>query len=479
MYDVIIVGAGVIGTAVARELSKYQGRVAILEKNPEVCQGTTKANSAIVHGGYDALYGTLKGKLNKRGVELYPGLSKDLNFPYERCGSMVLAFNQEEEQKLWALLENGKKNGVEGLEILSGEEARKKEPGIASRVTKALYAKSAGITCPFNMTFALLENAMGNGTELFVNTKVTGIEKLKEGLKVSTSQGEFEGKMLINAAGVFSAKIAEMAGDKEYKITPNRGEYRILDRKVGDAVSHVVFQTPTPDGKGVLVAPTVHGNIIVGPTSDGIENPEDTRTTKEGIAKVDRSATKGVPDLPLRESIRIFSGIRASIEGSDFIIAPSNTTEGVMHLIGIDSPGLASAPAIGEMVAKEVTHQLQLETKKDFTSERRAIPHFDALSKEEKEALLKENPGYKKIICRCEMITEAEIVEAIQRPGGATTVDGIKRRVRPGSGRCQGGFCGPRVLEILSREGKIPMEAVLKESQGSQMLTGKLKGALK
>lgn len=479
MYDVIIVGAGVIGTAVARELSKYQGSVAILEKNPEVCQGTTKANSAIVHGGYDALHGTLKGKLNKRGVELYPSLAKTLNFPYQRCGSMVLAFNREEENKLWALMENGKKNGVEGLEILTGEEARKKEPGISSEVTQVLYAKNAGITCPFNMTFALLENAMENGTELFVNTEVTGIKKFREGLKVSTSQGEFEGKMLINAAGVYSDKIAEMAGDKEYKITPNRGEYRILDRKAGEAISHVIFQTPTPDGKGVLVAPTVHGNIIVGPTSNRIESPKDTQTTKEGIAKVDRSATKGVPKVPLRESIRIFSGIRASIEGSDFIIEASKSTEGVVHLIGIDSPGLASAPAIGEMVVEEINHKLLLEKKKDFIEERRAIPHFDALSKEEKETLLKGNPQYKKIICRCEMITEAEIVEAIHRRGGATTLDGIKRRVRPGSGRCQGGFCGPRVLEILSRELNISMEEIRKEGWNSKLLTGKLKGALK
>ncbi|NBG87816.1 NAD(P)/FAD-dependent oxidoreductase [Isachenkonia alkalipeptolytica] len=479
MYDVIIIGAGVIGTAVARELSKYQGRVAILEKNPEVCQGTTKANSAIVHGGYDARHGTLKGKLNKRGVELYPGLAKALNFPYQRCGSMVLAFNREEEQKLWALMENGKKNGVEGLELLTGEEVRQIEPGIAPEVTKVLYAKNAGITCPFNMTFALLENAMENGTELFVNTEVKGIKEFGEGLSLFTPQGEFQGKMVINAAGVHSDRIAEMIGDRNYKITPNRGEYRILDRKAGDTVSHVIFQTPTPDGKGVLVAPTVHGNIIVGPTSDGIDSPEDTRTTKAGIEKVDRSASKAVPKVPLRESIRIFSGIRASVEGSDFIIEPSKTAKGLMHLIGIDSPGLASAPAIGEMVVGEIQERLSLEKKQNFIEKRRAIPHFEALSNGEKEGLLKANPRYKKIICRCEMITEGEILEAIHRRGGATTLDGIKRRVRPGSGRCQGGFCGPRVLEILSRELQIPMEEIRKEGTDSKLLSGKLKGALK
>ncbi|SFH93925.1 glycerol-3-phosphate dehydrogenase [Tindallia magadiensis] len=479
MYDIIIVGAGVIGSAIARELSKNQGRVAILEKNTEVCQGTSKANSAIVHGGYDALHGTLKGKLNKRGVDLYPGLSKDLNFPYERCGSMVLAFTPEEEEKLLGLLENGKRNGVEGLEILTGEEALKKEPGISSKVTKALYAKNVGITCPFNMTFALLENAMENGTELFVNTEVMKIEKEKELVKVYTTQGEFEGRMLINAAGVSADRIAKMVGDKEYKITPNRGEYRILDRKVGNAVSHVIFQTPTPDGKGVLVAPTVHGNIIVGPTSESIKNPEDTKTTKSGIKKVDRTAVRGVPGIPLSQSIRIFSGIRASIEENDFVIESSKSMEEVIHLIGIDSPGLASAPAIGEMIAEEITQKLCLKKKKNFVSKRKSIPHFDALSKEEKEALLKENPRYQKIICRCEMITEAEIVEAIHRKGGATTLDGIKRRVRPGSGRCQGGFCGPRVLDILSRELETPMEEIRKEGRNSKLLTGKLKGALK
>ncbi len=478
MYDVIIVGAGVIGTAIARELSKYQLKTALLEKNPEVCQGTTKANSAIVHGGYDALHGTLKGRLNRRGVELYPGLSKALNFPYQQCGSMVLAFNDEDEKKLEALMENGRKNGVEGMEILSGEDARKKEPALSKEITKALYAKNAGITCPFNMTYALLENAMENGVELFLNTEVDDIEHLTDGVRVKATKRVFEGKMLINCAGVYSDKIARMAGDEDYTITPNRGEYRILDRKVGDLVSHVIFQTPTPDGKGVLVAPTVHGNIIVGPTSESVDNPEDTRTTKEGIRKVDRSATKGVPGLPIKESIRIFSGIRASVEGSDFMIEPSKANKKIFHLVGIDSPGLASAPAIAEEVRKWVEETIPLKKKESFIEERRAIPHFEELTNKEKEEILKKNPHYKKIICRCEMITEGEIIEAIHRPGGATTLDGIKRRVRPGSGRCQGGFCGPRVLEILARELKLPMEKILKDGPHSKLLAGKLKGAL-
>lgn len=479
MYDCIIIGAGVVGAATARELSKYNLRIAVLEKGTEVCQGTSKANSAIVHGGYDAAYGTLKGKLNVRGAKLYQKLSKELNFSYDKCGSLVLAFNDEDEKKLEELYENGLKNGVEGLRIIDKDEILNMEPNVSQDVTKALYCSEAGIVCPFNATFAFIENAMDNGVELFLEEKVVNIRKENDYILVGTEKGsEFKTKILINSAGLYSDEIAELAGDKEFKVKPRRGEYRILDKKVSDIVNHVIFTTPTKAGKGVLVSPTVHGNLIVGPTSDPVDDKEDTRTTDKGIEKVDEVALKLVPKLSLNETIRVFAGNRASIEQGDFLIFESKNIKGMLNLGGIDSPGLASSPAIAEEVRDFVSKYIDLTEKNNFIKERQAIPHFNELSDEEKEKILKRNPNYKKIICRCEMITEGEIIEAIRRNAGARTVDGIKRRVRPGSGRCQGGFCGPRILEILSRELDIPVEDILKESQGSNIVVGRTKGVL-
>ncbi len=479
MYDCLIIGAGVVGAATARELSKYNLKIAVLEKGTEVCQGTSKSNSAIVHGGYDASYGTLKGKLNVRGTRLFEDLSKELNIPFDKCGSLVLAFNDEDEKKLEELYENGQKNGVKGLKIIEKDEILMMEPNVSREVTKALYCSEAGIICPFNATFAFIENAMDNGVELFLDEKVIGIDKGDDAIIVRTEKGiEFQTKILINSAGLYSDEIANLAGDYEFSVNPRRGEYRILDKKVSDIVKHVIFTTPTKDGKGVLVSPTVHGNIIVGPTSDPIEDKEDTRTTDLGINKVDEVALRLVPNLALNETIRVFAGVRASISQGDFLIYESKNIKGMLHLGGIDSPGLASSPAIAEEVRDFVAKYIDLVEKTDFVKERRAIPHFYDLSDAEKEEILKTNPNYKKIICRCEMITEGEIVEAIHRNAGARTVDGIKRRVRPGSGRCQGGFCGPRVLEILSRELGIPVEEILKESQGSNIVVGRTKGVL-
>ncbi len=479
MYDCLIIGAGVVGAATARELSKYDLKIAVLEKGTEVCQGTSKANSAIVHGGYDATHGTLKAKLNVRGEKLFETLSKELNIPFDKCGSLVLAFNEEDEKKLQELYENGLKNGVEGLKIIDKDEILMMEPHVSKEVTKALYCSEAGIVCPFNATFAFIENAMDNGVELFLDEKVIEIEKNNDSILVRTEKGsEFQTKILINSAGLYSDEIARLAGDTEFTVKPRRGEYRILDKKVSDIVKHVIFTTPTKAGKGVLVSPTVHGNIIVGPTSDPVEDKEDTRTTDSGISKVDEVARKLVPELALNETIRLFSGLRASISQGDFLIYESKNIKGMINLGGIDSPGLASSPAIAEEVRDFVSRHLDLVEKKNFIKEREAIPHFNDLSDVEKEEILKKNPNYKRIICRCEMITEGEIIEAIHRNAGARTVDGIKRRVRPGSGRCQGGFCGPRILEILSRELGIPVEEVLKEGQGSNIVIGRTKGVL-
>ena len=327
------------------------------------------------------------------------------------------------------------------------------------------------------MTFALIENAIENNVDLKTSEKVESIEKLDEGFKITTSKSEYKTKYIVNAAGLYSDKIANLIGDNEFEILPRKGEYRILDRNAGDSVTKVIFQAPTKVGKGILVAPTVHGNVIVGPTADNVDSVEDTRTSSSGIEKVDELSRKSIPNLPLNQSIRVFAGVRASSDKKDFVIYPSKNAKEFITVGGIDSPGLASSPAIAKYVVKLLNEQgLELEENPSFNPKRKAILGFEHMSLEEKKEILKQNPKYSKIICRCESITEGEIIEAIKRPAGARTLDGVKRRVRPGSGRCQGGFCAPRVMEILSRELNIPIEELVKENHGSALVDSKIKG---
>ncbi len=477
LYDVTVIGAGVIGTSIARELSKYKLKTLIIEKNAEVCQGTTKANSAIVHGGYDAHEGSLKAKLNVWGNSLYSELSKELEFSFERIGSLVVAFTDDEIKSLKSVYQRGINNGVLGLKIIDGNRARAIEPGLSAEVVGALYCSSAGIVCPFNLTFALIENAIENGVELLTNNEVKDIEILDDGFKLMVEGNEIFTRYIINAAGLYSDKIAQMIGDNEFKIMPRKGEYRILDRNVGDSVKRVIFQVPTKSGKGILVAPTVHGNIIVGPTADYVNDVEDTTTTSIGIKKIDELAKKSLPNIDLEQNIRVFSGVRASCEKRDFMIYPSRQANHFINVGAIDSPGIASAPAIAKYVIGLLKEQgLDLKDNINFNPKRKAIKSFEHMSIEEKQNVIKQNPKYSKVICRCETITEGEIIEAIKRPAGARTLDGVKRRVRPGSGRCQGGFCAPRVMEILARELNIPMEELLKENNGSYLVDTMIKG---
>ena len=350
LYDVTVIGAGVIGTSIARELSKYKLKTLIIEKNAEVCQGTTKANSAIVHGGYDAHEGSLKAKLNVWGNSLYSELSKELEFSFERIGSLVVAFTDDEIKSLKSVYQRGINNGVLGLKIIDGNRARAIEPGLSAEVVGALYCSSAGIVCPFNLTFALIENAIENGVELLTNNEVKDIEILDDRFKLMVEGNEIFTRYIINAAGLYSDKIAQMIGDNEFKIMPRKGEYRILDRNVGDSVKRVIFQVPTKSGKGILVAPTVHGNIIVGPTADYVNDVEDTTTTSIGIKKIDELAKKSLPNIELEQNIRVFSGVRASCEKKDFMIYPSRQANHFINVGAIDSPGIASAPAIAKYV---------------------------------------------------------------------------------------------------------------------------------
>ncbi len=467
-YDVIITGAGVVGCAVARELSKYDLKVLVLEKEEDVCSGTSKANSAIVHAGYDAIPGTLKAKMNVRGAELIRRLSKTLDFSYSQCGSFVLCFDENDIPKLKELYDRGIKNGVEGLSIISGDEARALEPALSDKVAAALWAKTAGIVCPFGMTVAFAENAAANGVEFTFLTKAEDIKRDGGGFVLVTDKGEFYTKYVVNAAGVYSDKLHNVVCKDEIKVIPRRGEYVLLDKEAGGLVSRTIFQLPTKYGKGVLVSPTVHGNLLIGPSAVDIDDRGDTETTADGTAGVKAQAALSVPDIPYNKTITGFAGIRAHEVHEDFIIG--ETADGFFDAAGIESPGLTAAPAIGEYLAKLIADKSGASLKDGFISERKGIPQVAKLPVNERAELIKQNPLYGNIICRCENISEGEIVDAIRRKPGAVSLDGIKRRVRQGMGRCQAGFCTPAATAILARELGIPVEQVTKNRPGSEQI---------
>ena len=471
-YDVVVIGGGVIGCAVARELSRYQVKACVVEREEDVCSGTSKANSAIVHGGFDAEPGSLKAKFNILGSQRMEELSKELDFDYKRNGSLVLCFAEEDKPALEALYEKGVKNGVKGMSIISGDEVRKREPNIEDTVVAALDVPSGGIVCPFGLTIALAENACDNGVEFQFLTEVETIEKEAEGYVLKTSKGEIHTACVVNAAGVYSDQIHNFVSEKKLHITARKGDYCLLDKEAGSLVSHTIFQLPTKMGKGVLVSPTVHGNLLTGPTATDIENKEQTATVAEELDSLMSRASLSVKGIPFRQVITSFAGLRAHEDGDDFVIGEISDAPGFFDAAGIESPGLSSAPAIGQWLAEKVAEKLNAKKKEDWNGTRKGIVRPELLSKEERAELIRKNPAYGTIICRCESVSEGEIVDAITRTLGAKSLDGIKRRVRQGMGRCQAGFCTPRTMEILSRELGIRMEEVCKNAPGSEMLTG-------
>lgn len=478
MYDVLIIGAGVCGSAAARELSRYQLKIGVLEKGEDVCSGTSKANSGIVHAGFDAKPGSLMAEMNVKGNAMMEELSKELEFSFERIGSLVLCFQEEDLDKLEDLKRQGEKNGVPDIQIIRQEALREMEPNISHEAVAALYAPTGGIVCPFGLNIALAENAAMNGVDFFFDKEVERIEKSEEGYRVITGDQVFETKCIINAAGVYADVFHNMVSEQKIHITARKGEYYLLDRSVGDYVNHTIFQLPGKYGKGVLVTPTVHGNLLVGPTAKDIENKEGTNTTAEGMEEVAKKAVRSVEGLPLRQVITSFTGLRAHEEGHEFIIEEVKDAPGFFDCAGIESPGLTSAPAIGVRLAELVSQKLHPEKKEDFISKRKGILNPQKLSREEWRELVKENPTYGTIICRCESVTEGEILDAIHRPLGARSLDGVKRRTRAGMGRCQSGFCAPKTMEILSREWKIPMEELTKAGGNSKLLVGTTKDSL-
>ena len=477
MYDVLIIGGGVTGSAIARELSRYDLKTALFEKGEDVCSGTSKANSGIAHAGFDAVPGSWKAKMNIRGSQMMEELSRKLDFPYKRNGSLVLCFDEKDRPRLEKLLQQGKENGVEGLEILEKKELLALEPALSEEVVCALHAPTGGIVCPFKLTIALAENAAVNGVEFHLNEGVKRVQPgTVEGYTVETGKGTYETRIVVNAAGLYGDEIHNQVSGEKLHITPRKGEYCLMDKKIGQLVSHTIFQMPTAMGKGVLVTPTVHGNLMVGPTATDISDKEGVDTTAEGLDEVLKKAALSVKSLPRGVTITSFAGLRAHEDHDDFILGEVKDAPGFFDAVGIESPGLTSAPAIGEWMAEKIVEKLRkkqkVDEKKDFQETRKDIPNIASMDQAEAAALIAENPAYGTIICRCEKVTEGEIIDAIRRPLGARSLDGIKRRTRAGMGRCQAGFCSTKVMDILARELGIPLEEVTKAGGASRMLAG-------
>ncbi len=476
--DVVIIGGGITGTATLSWLSRYDLSCVLIEREPDIAMGTTKANSAVLHAGFDAPTGSMKAKMNVRGNTLYHEIADEYGLDIKWTGSLVCAEDADGEATLSELLARGEANGVPSLSIISGDAAREKEPNLSDKITAALHAPTAGICWPFGMAIAFAESAVVNGAEIERECEATGI-KIEGGkvAAVETTKGTIETKFVIDAAGVCADTVAKMAGDDSFSIAPRKGEYILFDKTAkGSMVSGVVFPVPTKTSKGILVCATTHGNTFIGPNAQETDDRGNLSTTPQGMDEIIAGAKKLVPNLPLGASITEFAGLRAASSTGDFILGESSVTEGLILAAGIQSPGLTSAPAIAEMLTEIIVSKTGAKKKTEYKKFIPAGKKFNEMSDDERAAMIKKDPRHGRIICRCETVTEGEIVDAIHRPCGATTVDGVKRRTRAGMGRCQGGFCGPRVIEILSRELKKPIPEIRKDGIDSYMYYDKKYG---
>ncbi len=471
MYDVVIIGAGIVGSFLAYDLAKYSLNVLVIDKENDVANGATMANSAIIHSGHDPKDGTLKALLNVKGSRMYKEICKKLACDYQACGAFVVACNDEDEVELQRLYNNAINREIP-VQILDREEALLREPNLTDNTKRVLYLPTTAIIYPWEVAIALMEYAMANGVSLRLNTVCEGIDKNDQGFVVKTNKGEFSTKFVINCAGVYADKIYQMVSSQvDWQITPRRGEYYVLDKKVGRFVRRVIYPIPSASGKGVLVVPTTHGNFLVGPNSEVIKDKEGNNNTESGLAYVKSQILKSVKQIPYNKVIRIFSGLRPSGTTGDFIIEEAKDVENFINVAAIESPGLASAPAISEYTINNILFKkISPSLKKDLI-EPKKYPRLLSMSLNERNALIKDNPQYGHIICRCEQISEGEIVDSINRLCGARSVKAVKKRVRPGMGRCQGGFCEPRVLEILARELKCSPLEVVEDQTDSFILT--------
>lgn len=470
MYDITIIGAGIIGTFIARELSKYDLRVLLLDKENDVANGTTKANSAIVHAGYDAEPNSNKARFNVEGNKIMEEICEELDVPFERIGSLVVAFSEEEMETIKEIYEKGLINGVPNLRIVHKEELFKMEENLNPEALGALYAPTGGIVGPWELAIALAENAVENGVELQLNREVVNIEKLESAYKIYTNEGEILSKYVVNAAGLYADKIHNMVAKPTFNLTPRRGQYFLLDKAAGKLVNHVIFQSPSKISKGVVVLATVHGNLLVGPDAEDIDDKDNRETSEDRLRFVRDRASKTSDDIPFNTVITSFAGLRASPDTGDFIIEEVEGAKGFIDVAGIESPGLSASPAIGRYVANLLKDlDGNFVEKENYNPIRRKMIHFMELSNEEKQEMINKDPRYGRIICRCENITEGEIVDSIHRKVGGKSVDGIKRRLRPGMGRCQGGFCQPRIIEILGRELGKDLTEIVKDGPNSNI----------
>lgn len=468
MYDVAIIGSGIVGAACAYRLSRFNLKTVVIEKNNDVCCGTTKANSAIIHAGYDPKPNTLMARLNVEGSKMTQEICEKLDIPYKQIGSLVAAFSEEEAKTIEELYQRGIKNGVQGVKVIGKDELKKLEPNISDEAVCALYAPTAAIVNPWEYGLAMAETAVRNGTEIMLEAEVTGIDKNENSWNIHTAKGDIEAAYVINAAGVNSDDIHNMVAEETFRILPSAGEYYLLDKSEGTRVSHIVFQCPNKEGKGTLVAPTVHGNLIVGPNSVSGDK-EDISTKTASLDFIRETAAKSVPSIAFRENIRNFTGIRANSTINDFII--EFAAEHFLDLAGIKSPGLSAAPAIAKMAEEMlIENGLEAVEKEKFIDKRTHIV-FKHLSAPVKNQVIYQNPAYGRVICRCETITEGEIIAALNSPIPPVSLDGIKRRAGSGMGRCQGGFCGPKILEIMAKFKNTDYENILQDNTGSYILT--------
>lgn len=468
MKDIIVIGAGVVGCAIARELSKYNLDVLVVDKNEDVAEGISKANSGIIHGGYNEKKGTLKAKLNLEGNKMMDELSKELQFPFKRNGALVLAFNEEELDKIKNLKANGDELGVEGLEILNKKEVIELENNINSDVVAALHVKTSGIVSPYEMTLAFAENAVENGVEFKLGQAVKNIKREDNIYKLTLDNDKnLEAKMIINASGLGGAYLNNLINEVKYEISPVKGEYCLFDKVAGGMCKKTLFQVPSKLGKGVLVTPTVDGNLLLGPNAkaDG-----GVSTSRSGIDEIMEKSKKTIKELPFARVLNTFSGLRPKVEGEDFIIEEAKDNPNFINVIGIDSPGLTAAPAIATYIIDLISDKIKLTKKENFKSTREKMIRMADLSIEEKNKLIKENPSYGKMVCKCEFVTEGEIIDSIKRPLGATTLDGVKRRTRAMMGGCQGTGCMIPISMILSKTLNIDISQVNKNSKSSTVV---------
>ncbi len=474
MYDVAIIGAGICGSALAYELSRFKLKTIVIEKENDVSMGATRANSAIIHAGYDPEPNTLMARYNVRGSAMAEQRCNELEVLYKKMGSLVLAFNEKEHKTVQELYERGCANGLTDLSIIYKEDILKKEPHISSEVYSALVAPGCAVVSPWEYCAALAEVAYNNGVKINTETLVTDIKKQDDGFIIFTDRGEISTRLVVNAAGVGADKINNMVGGKPFTIKPNKGEYYLLDKNQGYLLNSVVFQCPNEHGKGVLVAPTVHGNLIVGPNAEDCE-PEDDSTTANGLLSVKLRSVKSVPNINFRENTKNFAGIRANSSESDFIIGEEELCPGFFNVAGIKSPGLSSAVAIAEDVAKQLVAKLPNTEKNENFNGKRRLLRVAYLNYEERAKAVKSNPLYGRVVCRCEGVTEGEIIDALSRPFAPKSLAGVKRRCFAGSGRCQAGFCGPKIVELIAKHFNIKPEEVLLDGPGSNPIIGRTK----